>query len=856
MKKSRLFSLLPLICAFALTSCDMLSNFSFNTPKRKSSEEPDNALVNSRSSIEEPPSLIEPERPMSSSSYTSSYHKHNFSDWVVVQDATCLEDGIKERYCVECGYTETQTINKLNHSWGSWFRVVEPTCTETGLEERVCSRCDARESRTIMANGHYYEDYAIISQPTCISNGIKEVRCIYCGEVQQQEIPASGHIWGRSDIIQETTCEKDGRVERTCSVCGVHEEEIIPAYGHDIELVDYQGTPESGKSPVRLYKCRRCDVTYLGFKATDVTEESKSHLVFDSYYDGYGEAGASFWGRPIGNALALSSDGVSVNQQNDECVYCSTETGDYFEYAFDLTEEQAALLSNCRLYCDAKPANYLNGTDFWAYGRSNTDWTPGYYIDGDDERFETNEDGSFVMVNDHARAGRDSQQGVELDTKVKLGKRIEGYRYVLYVDGNVVDFDPDTACPTHGSNTNMQREEFELPYTFHLHQGENRISLHMAGGYRSTFYNFIFRPYVEPTPVTVNETALEIREGKTAKITSSMTGLTYKSSSNSVCTVDVNGVVTGVKAGTATITVSKEGNYKDAKVAVTVLEKEGIVTLQANSGVIGPDADSIEVYTSSYIGTRLRNFKKDSTLTFTFQSELAGLFDITFNARGSNVIIADNISVKVNGADVVVSGQYNSANSGVDTVIGQAELKVGENVMVITTISENSPLQLHYVTFAPHDYKNVIKTWSCEDLEANRTDSGWADSRDFDEAGKAFKFNKVGSVNLTYVSESAQKVMLQLKLAVKQSNNTRTYFWKQNDVEKTRITVNGAALEAGAEPDFSGSIASSVNDSGIISVPEWYKIIEIDLVAGENTIQIEYLAGGYAYYLGGIALVK
>ena len=38
------------------------------------------------------------------------------------------------------------------------------------------------------------------------------------------------------------------------------------------------------------------------------------------------------------------------------------------------------------------------------------------------------------MVKDHARAGFDSQAGAELETEVKLGKRIEDFRYVLYVD--------------------------------------------------------------------------------------------------------------------------------------------------------------------------------------------------------------------------------------------------------------------------------------------------------------------------------------------------------------------------------------------------------------------------------------
>ena len=89
-------------------------------------------------------------------------------------------------------------------------------------------------------------------------------------------------------------------------------------------------------------------------------------------------------------------------------------------------------------------------------------------------------------------------------------------------------------------------------------------------GYRSTFYNFIFRPYVAPTAITVDQAELTIDEGATASITGAMEGVTYTSDKPEIASVDANGVVTGVKAGTATITVAKEGNYKPAKVQVTV----------------------------------------------------------------------------------------------------------------------------------------------------------------------------------------------------------------------------------------------------------------------------------------------
>ena len=831
MKKNRLLFLLPLIASFVLTSCDMLSNLNFNGPRKRSSEEA-SEVEDNYDSYGFPVSTSSNKSSSRSSSKSSSRSSSSRSSSSSNNSSTAHQ-----------------------HTWSDWTTVVAATCTESGYQERRCTVCDVAQTQTIAATGHTWGDWEVIQEPTCIRSGYRRHTCTVCGKEVNEYLPEYGHSYDEASIewTQYPTCTQEGIGYATCMRCGQRIELNKPAQGHNFKLISGGNEPVAGEAKVRIYQCTRCNDTSMSFSAADASVASKSHLVYEDDY-GSGDLGARFGGRPIGNAMALTPDGVSVNQQNNECVYCSTETGDFFEYIFTLTAEQAAILSTSRLYCDAKPADYLNGTDFWAYGRSNDDWTPGYYIDGADNHVQHNEDGTVMMVRDHARATTYGVEGAELNTVVPMGKRVENYRYVLYVDDQVVDFDPDTSVPTHGSNTNMQREEFVLPYTFHLHEGQNKFRLCMAGGYRSTFYNFFFRPYVEPTPVTVNESTLEIREGKTAQITSSMTGLSYRSSSTSVCTVDQNGLVTGVKAGTATITVSKEGYYKDAKVAVTVLEKEGVVSLDVADAVIAPEG-GVSVYTSASSGSWLRNFQKDATLTYTFQSELAGLFDIQMGLRGSGIVLEENMSIKVNGVDVAISAAVNTSYTAVEYVVGQAYLVVGENTMVITAIEESS-LYLKTIQLLPHQYA-AMYTWSCEVLELNRTDSGWADSKDFgEEAGRAFKFNRVGSVTVSYQSVSAQKVMLQLKIAVKQSNNARTCFWNQDGSEKTRITVNGAIVGPGAEPDFTGSIASSVNDNGALSYPEWYNIIEIDLVAGENTIQIEFIAGGYAYYLGGVALAK
>ena len=795
---------------------------------------------------------------------SSSKHTHNWGDYVTVKEATCTEDGSQERVCKDCGEKQTKTI-KAAHKWGEWVTVTEATCQAEGSKKHTCSVCNAEETEVIEKTDHTWGEWVTVTEADCENAGSRKHVCSVCQTEESETVAALNHNFktdadGNVEFTWtvEPTCEKAGVGTKHCERCGKDialDDDEAKALGHDIEAVGGETTPTDGTAAVRLYHCKRCNETFMGFLANEVTNESKSHVRFEPETVAEGEEqGARFLGRPIGNALALDADGTSVNQQNGECVYCSTETGDFIEYAFRLNATQAATLATCRLYCDAQPASYLNGTDFWAYGRSNDEWTPGFYIDGGDERFETNEDGTFQMVKDHARAGFDSQPGAELETEVKLGKRIEDFRYVLYVDDVVQDFD-DTANPTHGSNTNMQREEFVMPYTFHLHEGLNKIKLVMAGGYRSLFYKCIFRPYVAPTPVVVNETSLEVREGKTAQITSSMDGLTYRSSSNSICTVDDKGVVTGVKAGEATITVSKEGNYKDAKVAVKVLEKEGIVTLKLEDGVIAPE-NGWSPYNSSYSGNWLNKPVKDATLTYTFESELAGLFDIQLGLRGSIADLSTVMGIKVNDADVAVSGAVSSNSSAVDTIVGQANLKVGENKMVITILVDDSGLYLKTLKLIPHVYE-AFKTFSVEDLEANRSDSGWSASKDFG-GEKAFKFNKVGYVEVKYTAEAAQKALLQLKIAVKYSNRAKTGFWAQVDEAevKTKITVNGTAVTPGAEPDFSKVTDSGVSDSGNISIPEWFNIIEIDLVAGENTIKVEYVAGGYSYYLGGIALAK
>ena len=632
--------------------------------------------------------------------------KHTWGDWQIVTPKSCEVDGSQKRVCSVCGKEETKAI-KAGHEWGEWVKQSDSTCAVAGKDQRECSVCHKTEQRDRALAEHTFQQDSegndVITwsrEATCEQGGVGTKHCTVCNQNIETTSSALGHLYadldedGKDDVVwtKEASCEVGGVGTKTCirPNCGHVEPVESDPLGHLWTTEGGTKTPAQGPGFADFYEipcARHCGKTSLGFMANEPTEESRSHLVIDD------DGGARFWGRPIGNAQALDKDGTSVNQQNNEIVYCSTETGDFFEYKFDLTAAQAQTLSTARCYCDAKPADHLSG-DFWAYNRSNTDWTPGYYIDGSDEHVQHNDDGSVMMVKDHARPVKaedgSEAEGAELDTEVKMGARIEDYRYILYVDNQPQDFDPEISVPVKGSSTNMQRAEYVMPFTFHLHEGTNTIRLHMAGGYRSIFYAFYFRQYVAPTPIVVNETTLNIAEGKTAQITSTMEDLIFVSSDPNVATVDAStGLVTGVKAGTATITVSKEGNYKDATVTVNVVEKEGTIALNLTDGVIAPEG-GVNVYNSSSSGTWYNTFKKDATVTYTFQSTLAGEFDIKLGLRGSGIDIPTNIGIKVNGVDVTLAGTVDTSYSAVEYVVGKATLKVGENTLVITALQDSS----------------------------------------------------------------------------------------------------------------------------------------------------------------------
>lgn len=68
-------------------------------------------------------------------------HSHSYNDWIILQEATCTEDGYKLRECA-CGYIEEELITTAGHSESEWIIDKEATTITNGLHHKVCTVCN------------------------------------------------------------------------------------------------------------------------------------------------------------------------------------------------------------------------------------------------------------------------------------------------------------------------------------------------------------------------------------------------------------------------------------------------------------------------------------------------------------------------------------------------------------------------------------------------------------------------------------------------------------------------------------------------------------------------------------------
>ena len=167
-------------------------------------------------------------------------HTHAYGSWVVVDEPTCTEEGLRERNC-SCGKKETEMIAALGHTAGEAVRENEDaaTCTAAGSYEEVvsCTVCEEELSRktvTVDALRHSWGETKPGQAPTCTATGYTSYEtCTRCGYSNRETIPALQHDWSEWVETTTATCTTAGEQKRTCTRCGYSNRETIPALQHD-----------------------------------------------------------------------------------------------------------------------------------------------------------------------------------------------------------------------------------------------------------------------------------------------------------------------------------------------------------------------------------------------------------------------------------------------------------------------------------------------------------------------------------------------------------------------------------------------------------------------------------------------
>lgn len=196
---------------------------------------------------------------------------------------------------------------------------------------------------------------------------------------------------------------------------------------------------------------------------------------------------------------------------------------------------------------------------------------------------------------------------------------------------------------------------------------------------------------VPVTKVTLNSSELTMKVGKTATLTASVQPsnatakvLTWKSSNTSVATVNDNGVVTGVKKGTATITATAPSGVK-ATCTVTVVDKIVPVTsISLSRSYLTLDINETERLTVSFYPSNATDQEITWSSSSSSVASVSSSGTVTANKEGTATITAKTSNGKTATCRVTVNPPVEV--SSVTVSPGYTTLKVGETESLSCTV--------------------------------------------------------------------------------------------------------------------------------------------------------------------------
>lgn len=186
----------------------------------------------------------------------------------------------------------THTLESGESAFGKWIISQNETCTENGIKYRECALCKHIETGFVKATGHSFGEGVVVA-PTCAGKGYTTYTCTNCGEAKNDnEVPALAHTYGEWTETLAPTCIAEGTKQKTCTVCDETAEghvftEAIPALGHD--YVSTVVAPTYTEDGYTLHKCSRCDANYTDSPVDKLKGRVESVELGDKVAMKYGE---------------------------------------------------------------------------------------------------------------------------------------------------------------------------------------------------------------------------------------------------------------------------------------------------------------------------------------------------------------------------------------------------------------------------------------------------------------------------------------------------------------------------------------------------------------------------------------
>ena len=439
--------------------------------------------------------------------------------------ATCTEDGYTgDEVCKVCGevITKGQVIPATGHKT-QLVGAKAATCTEDGYTgDEVCTVCQevVKKGETIPALGHKTQLVGA-KEATCTEDGYTgDQVCTVCNETVKkgETIPATGH---KTELVgaKAATCTEDGYTgDEVCTVCGetVKKGETVPATGHHPDTTVFARATFS-----LIRNSADARVTITGENGNVYYDKASGSPTAGAYYYSNGGSWRNAQGYiGINNAPTKAAEGEKITVK-------VTEAPEYY-------------------------------VTYDAEGNATTDWDA--LGDGASQTYT-----AFIDRTEPVLSNVYFKEDVETGTR-SLVLTAQDNRYVAAAF--LIDYDEMSILDRTVGSPEGAAEGAATDISLNLSKAEgvDHLLVQVADYADNTAtykINLNKEELSGPVSVTLDKQSVKMYKGGTTALNAEVSpfgvkpdGVTWKSSDETVATVNERGIVTGVNKGTATITAA------------------------------------------------------------------------------------------------------------------------------------------------------------------------------------------------------------------------------------------------------------------------------------------------------------